>query len=188
MSLKDKKKWNKKYNSSKHKVNQTPSKWLISHQGLLAGKGKALDIAMGEGRNAIYLAGLGYDVLGIDISEIAICNANTYAEEKNLKIKTIAADLDDYQFKDSKFNLILCFNFLNRKLFSKIRRALIPGGFLFYETFNIDHIKYNDFRKEWVLDHNELLREFEDFRILNYQEVEHKNSATTSLIAQKPVK
>lgn len=186
MSSKDREKWNKKYASSEHKADRTPSKWLKENAGLLTGKGKALDIAMGEGRNAIFLAGLGYDVLGIDISEAAVRNAMAFAKKKKLKIEAIAADLDSYQFGESQFNLVLCFNFLDRRLFSEIRNTLLPGGLLFYETFNIDHLKHNNFKKEWVLDHNELLREFESFRIIKYQEVERNHSALTYLIAEKP--
>ena len=188
MSLKDRIKWNKKYDSPKHKADKSPSKWLKENKGLLNGKGKALDIAMGEGKNAVYLAELGYDVLGIDISETAVHNAIAFAKEKKIKIEALNTDLDEYQFKMNEFNLIICFNFLDRRLFSKIRKALLPSGLLFYETFNIDHLKYNDFKNEWVLNHNELLQEFGDFRIIKYQEVEHSNSGTTSFVAKKPSK
>ena len=82
-------------------------------------------------------------------------------------------------------NSPLCFNFLERKLFPEIRKTLKPGGILFYETFNVDYLKYSNFKKEWVLEQNELLRVFDDFRILRYREVDEDPKAFASLIAQK---
>ena len=134
MSSKDRKKWNKKYDSLEHKPNRIPSNWLKENSRVLTGQGKALDIAMGEGRNAIYLAGLGYDVLGIDISETAIRNAIAFSKEKKLEIKTLTTDLNDYRINKCGFSLIICFNYLDRRLFSEIRKALLPGGVLFYEA------------------------------------------------------
>lgn len=186
MSAKDKEKWDKKYACPGHQINREPSEWLTANAGLLAGKGRALDIAMGEGRNAVYLAGLGYDVVGIDISDAAVRNALALAERANVKINALAADLDHYGFDGTGFDLILCFNFLDRNLFAKIRQALLPGGLLFFETFNVDYLKYSRFKQEWVLGYSELLREFGDFRILRYQEVDREPTAFTSLVAQKP--
>lgn len=185
MSLRDREKWEKKYSSPGRTVDQAPSEWLTLHAELLAGEGKALDIAMGEGRNAVYLAGMGYDVLGVDVSETAVSSALALARDKKVRVEALAADLDDYEFGENKFSLIVCFNFLDRKLFPGIRKALLPGGLLFFETFNIDYLKYSSFRKEWVLGHNELLREFGDFRILRYREVERDKTAFTSLVAKK---
>jgi hypothetical protein len=80
---------------------------------------------------------------------------------------------------------VLCFNFLERKLFQEIRKTLKSGGILFYETFSVDYLKYSSFKKEWVLEQNELLEVFNDLRILRYQEVDEEPKAFASLIAQK---
>ena len=81
---------------------------------------------------------------------------------------------------------ILCFNFLERRLYPAIRNGLKPGGLIFYETFTVDYLKYSNFKKEWVLDYNELLREFSEFRILRYREVDSDEKAFASLVAFKP--
>ncbi len=70
-------------------------------------------------------------------------------------------------------------------MFPGIRQALKPGGLLFYETFTVDYLKYSRFKKEWVLEANELLQAFSDFRILRYQEVDENPKAFASLVAQK---
>ena len=65
------------------------------------------------------------------------------------------------------------------------QKIAASGGILFYETFNVDYLKYSSFKKEWVLEQNELLEAFNDFRILRYQEVDEEPKAFASLIAQK---
>ena len=148
-------------------------------------KGKALDIAGGEGRNSVFVASKGYDVTCLDISENGLRKAQALAQEKNTKINTLLADLDSSHLKENEYALVLCFNFLDRSLFSGIRKTLKPGGLLFYETFTLDYLKYSRFKKEWVLEANELLQEFSDFRILRYQEVDENSKGFASLVAQK---
>ena len=186
MSVKDKEKWNQKYGVKKHLVETTPCSWLTENTELLTGTGRVLDIAMGEGRNSIYLAQLGFEVTGVDISDVGVNKAKDLAGAKNIKLHTIITDLDDYEFERESFELVLCFNFLDRKLFPKIRKTLCPGGLVIYETFSIDFLKYSSFKKEWVLEYGELLKEFKEYRILRYREMEVLGKGFASIIAQKP--
>ena len=186
MSLKDKEKWDRKYGAEEHVSSTEPCDWLRKNSGFLKGSGKALDIAMGEGRNAVYLASLGFDVLGIDVSEVGVKKALALAESKNVKIHTLLTDLDNYTLQKNEYDLITCFNFLDRRLFPGIRQALKPGGLIFYETFTVDYLKYSNFKKEWVLAYNELLREFSEFRVLRYREVDRDETAFASILACKP--
>lgn len=185
MSLKDKEKWESKYDADEYITGKEPSDWLEINAGLLDGHGKALDIAGGEGRNSVFAARKGYEVTCMDISENALRKAHILAQEKNTKIKTILADLDNSSLKENEYDLVLCFNFLDRNLFSGIRQTLKSGGLLFYETFTLDYLKYSSFKKEWVLEANELLQEFSDFRILRYREVDENPKAFASLVARK---
>ena len=95
------------------------------------------------------------------------------------------ADLDNWKIEQNAFDLILCFNFLDRKIFPSIKSALKPGGLIFYETFTVDYLKYSSFKREWVLEHNELLDAFNELRILGYREVDTNDKAFASLIALK---
>ena len=185
MSLKDKDKWDSKYKADEYITGKEPSYWLQANVSLLTKKGKALDIAGGEGRNSVFVASKGYDVTCLDISENGLRKAQALAQEKNTKIKTLLADLDSSHLKENEYALVLCFNFLDRSLFSGIRKTLKPGGLLFYETFTLDYLKYSSFKKEWVLEANELLQEFSDFRILRYEEVDENSKGFASLVAQK---
>jgi tellurite methyltransferase len=187
MSLKDKEKWNAKYDSSGCLAGREPSRWLVDHAGLLAGKGKALDIAMGEGRNTLFVASLGYDVLGVDISDIGVSRAESLARENNLTIHTRIADLDNYEIDENAYDLILCFYFLDRRLFEGIRKGLKPGGILIYETFTADYLQYSGFKREWVLGKNELREAFPGLKVLDYREVDEPENETAyaSLVARK---
>jgi tellurite methyltransferase len=69
MSLKDKEKWNRKYEVDEHITGKEPSHWLEDNAGFLTKSGKALDIAGGEGRNSVFVASKGYEVTCLDISE-----------------------------------------------------------------------------------------------------------------------
>ena len=186
MSLTDKEKWNKKYAAEEYITGKEPSSWLEENAGLLNTNGKALDIAGGEGRNSVFVASRGYKVTCLDISKNGLTKALTLAHEKKAKITTLYAALDNSSLPENEYDLVLCFNFLDRNLFSGIRKTLKSGGLLFYETFTLDYLKYSNFKKEWVLGVNELLQAFGDFRILRYQEVDENPKAFASLVAQKP--
>jgi SAM-dependent methyltransferase len=172
MALKDLEKWNQKYGASDCLAGRDPCEWLASNANLLGTAGRALDLAMGEGRNAIYAASLGYDVLGVDISDIGVRRANDLAHQRGLTIQTEVTDLDHYTLPENAFDLILCFYFLDRRLYPQIRRGLKPGGLVLFETFSVGHLQYSSFKKEWVLEPNELVREFMDLHILRYREVD----------------
>ena len=186
MSLKDKEKWNKKYDAAEYINGKEPSSWLEDNAGLLSFKGKALDLAGGEGRNAVFAASRGYQVTCMDISENGLSKAQALAKEKNTKITTLTADLINDSLPENEYDLVMCFNFLDRNLFSGIRKTLKSGGLLIYETFTLDYLKYSSFKKEWVLELNELLHAFGSFRILRYQEVDEDPKAFASLVARKP--
>mgnify|MGYP001232976462 CR=1 FL=1 len=187
MTQKDREKWDSKYGSSEHITGTQPSKWLTENTELLLGHGKALDLAMGEGRNAVYLASLGFETLGVDISSVGTEKARKLAYTKNVNISIEIADLDHYEPEKNYFDLIVCFNFLDRGFFRRIQDALKAGGLLFYETFNSDHLKYSEFKKEWVLKRGELLTEFSNFQTLRYREMNNGQKGFTSYVGKKPI-
>jgi len=187
MSLKDKEKWDAKYRATADLAGREPCPWLADHANLLDGQGKALDIAMGEGRNTLFAASLGYEAWGVDVSEVGISRAEALARENNLTIHTRITDLDHYNIEENTYDLILCFYFLNRRLFEGIRKGLKPGGILIFKTFTVDYLKYSGFKREWVLEKNELREAFSGLKILDYQEVDEPENeiASAALVARK---
>ncbi len=94
--------------------------------------GRALDLACGEGRNALHLASLGWDVVGVDFSEVAIERARLIARERGLTGEFVVDDVFAYE-PEPTFDLVMLFfvHFGDDRmaaLFEVARRALAPGG------------------------------------------------------------
>jgi tellurite methyltransferase len=165
----------------------TPSGFLIENINLLP-VGYALDIAMGKGRNSVYLAGQGFKVEGIDISEDAIKKAIQLAAENSVDLEAQVADLESgYRLKSNYYDLVICFNYLQRSLIPQIKSALKSRGIIVYETFIVDQAQFGRPKNpDFLLKHNELLEMFRDFRCLRYREgIIENRKAIASLIAQK---
>ena len=186
-----------------HAINSTspfqPSPFLHATAHMIP-KGKVLDVAAGEGRHALYLASQGYDVIGLDRDEHALATLTRRAKKHHLpNLSTWEADLEQDpeappSLGDQEYDGILVFFYLFRPLFPSLLQALKPGGVLIYETFLIDnHVRHqHPRRKEFCLEHNELLRLTHPLRVLHYEEGLHPVSPhqpgpaiTARLVAQK---
>ena len=163
-------------------------------------KGKALDVACGSGRHTLLLASLGYEVDAVDRDKQLLDQLSTTAQARKLSgITTKLIDLEpsmptEPDLGHDVYDVILVFFFLARPLVPHLINALKPGGLLLYETFTIDnHIQYrHPRRREFCLDHNELLHLTSTLHILHYdeglhQEVRSSESLYTArLTARKP--
>lgn len=137
----DKDRWNRKYATEEYLLGREPISFLKDNIGLIT-KGTALDIAMGEGRNGVYLATQGFEVTGLDISEQGLEKARSLARQAGVHIETKVVDLEDYKLPPSAYDLIVCTYYLQRNLFPQIIQALKPGGMAVVETYTQDHLKY----------------------------------------------
>jgi hypothetical protein len=186
----DKNRWNKRYNTGEYLYGKEPLKLLKEKLNILV-KGKALVLAMGEGRNAVFLAENGFDVDGCDISEKAVEKTKLFARESGVTLNAFVADLEEYKIPVNTYDLITCFYYTQRSLIPQIKDGLRKGGMVMLETYSIDQLKYGKDASgpknpAYLLKHNELLDSFRDFRILYYREGEiAENKSVVSLIAQK---
>ncbi len=187
----DQKRWDKRFGRKEFAFGEEPNPFLKKYIRLLP-KGKALDIASGEGRNAVYLAQNGFDVDAVDISERGLKKAKKLARLKGVKIHTFLVDLDQYQIEKGTYDLIANFFFLKRRLIPKIRKGLKKGGKVIFETYLLEHRTLGTGRPKqakYFLKPNEPLRLFKNFRILFYREgifrEGGKRKAVASLIAEK---
>jgi 2-polyprenyl-3-methyl-5-hydroxy-6-metoxy-1,4-benzoquinol methylase len=100
--------WNNVFSSPHLDINRAPSRLL---QDALRDRqpGAALDLGMGEGRNAVFLARLGWRVTGVDLSDVAVAQAKKHAEEAGVPLQAIVADLDQYTFGRQRWDLIALF-------------------------------------------------------------------------------
>ena len=100
--------------------------------------GRALDAGMGRGRNAIYLASVGWDTHGYDMAADGIQAAQAAAKAAGVKLTTVQAKHEDFDFGDSKWDLILCsYNYmgvLDAPWPAVFWKALKPGGMVVFQT------------------------------------------------------
>jgi len=134
--------WDERYREGRGMPDE-PSALLVQNQALLPMRGRALDLAMGSGRNALYLASLGFQVTGVDASSVAVALCREKAASLGLVVEAIVGDLEDYRLPKDEYDLILDFHYLQRSLAGPIVRALRQGGVLFFETFTIDQLQFD---------------------------------------------
>jgi len=161
----DKQRWNEKYLVAS--MPKETSEILKVHSNL-AHKGRALDIACGMGRNTHYLADNGFEVDAVDFSDYALKQVR---DADN--IHKIDTDLDEYVFQEDHYELIIKVNYLDRKMFPHIIKALKKGGIFIYETF----VKtpsgegyHNPTNPDFHLDLQELPKAFSELEIVYYEE------------------
>jgi SAM-dependent methyltransferase len=189
--------WNERYDHDGFEpFPPTPAPWLVEHESLLRGvadghETRAIDVACGDGRNARYLAELGFAVEAVDVSDIAVAALRAAAAERGLRVDARALDLEHEAPQRDAFDVVVCTNYLQRDLFGELRAALRPGGLLVYETFSRAHVEElgKSFNPAFVLDHNELLAAFAGLRVLHYREgvVDREGSprGVASIVAQR---
>lgn len=176
--LQDRLKWNQKYQTADCPDEHAA---ILERYIMPAHAKKALDIAAGNGRNALFLANQGYSVDAVDISDAGL---RLFAG-KHPNIHPVCADLDHFDIPANRYDLIINIKFLNRRLFPYIREGLTPGGLLVFQTF-LETAEENTSRpacRDYLLRENELLHAFLSLRVLFYSESEESNNDESSLFA-----
>jgi len=144
-------------------VKQTPS-------------GDALDVAMGQGRNAIYLAQQGWKVTGFDVAEEGLKLAEAQAATLGLRITCVRANSNDFDYGDSCWDLIVFaytgMEFYDPELMSRVKKSIRPGGLVVVETFLEWFPESGKPRIPGLPGPGELHRVFSDFEIVTDQETE----------------
>ena len=131
MSVADRDRWNARYADGAYESRRHPSPFLEQIASLMPADGRALDLACGAGRNAMYLAHRGFTVDAVDISRIALQRAQ--ADAAGLPIRWIECDLDDGFEPDANYDLIVNIRYVNLALVSTLLDSLRPGGVLAIE-------------------------------------------------------
>ena len=189
--ISDQDRWDNRFRGREFALGKKANPFLRRHIHLFP-KGRALDIATGEGRNAVFLAQQGFDVDAVDISAVGLRKAQRLAKEMKVKINAILTDLDSHQIGKERYDLIADFYFLNRRFIPKIKKGLKRGGRVIFETYTLEHRNLKTTGPKdpkYFLRPNELLRLFKGFRILLYREgifrEGGRKKAIASLIAEK---
>lgn len=180
--------WDQRYARTTFIYGKSPANFLAENYEYIPFEGSVLDMGMGEGRNAVFLAQKGYKVTGIDISSVAVKKANLLAQEFGVKIKGIVASLKEYKIPPQSYDAIICFYFVDRGLIEKMKSWLKPGGVLIFEahtTRQKSQNKRSQLDDGFYLKEQELLKLFSGMRILKYEEPLHQKEFRSSIILLK---
>jgi len=166
--------------------------------------GRALDLGVGDGKNAVWLAERGFDVVGVDLSATAVQAAQRLARERGVVLEAHVADIREWEIEPGSYALVLASAVLHfllpeeiRGLANRIRAGLQSGGFLIAHVFTVDDPGYQVLRQQGAslvaertffvpeiegplhyFDFGELRSLFKELDILYYAEERHLDSSS----------
>lgn len=133
--------WNARYATDAYIFGTAPNVFLASQAGLIRPGMRALAVADGEGRNGVWLASQGHDVLTVDLSEVGVARARALADEHAVRIDTLVADLKVWTPPAGAFDAVVLMYLhmppaMRTAVHRKVAAALHPGGLLLLEAFH----------------------------------------------------
>ncbi|MDA1099639.1 MAG: methyltransferase domain-containing protein [Proteobacteria bacterium] len=195
--------WEDRYAGEGYLFGTEPNDFLVEQAGRLAPGARALAVADGEGRNGVWLAEQGLDVLSVDFSANALAKARALAADRGVPIETLQADLMHWDWPVAAFDLVVTF-FIQpgsrdqRLLLANIYQAVKPGGLLLFEAHakaqagnafggpeDPDHL-YSSATVRQALDGAEILLLQEKTIIRRRGRFPGKPAAVVRLVARRP--
>jgi SAM-dependent methyltransferase len=159
------------YSSPTPAFNTNPNALLVSAVERRRA-GRALDVAMGQGRNAIFLATKGWDVTGFDVADEGLRVAQRNADRAGVKLNLILQSDENFEFGTARWDLIVItytpVPLTTANYVKKLRDALRTGGVVVIESFGSESAAVN--RRLVDIDPNELRRAFDGFRIVHFED------------------
>ena len=138
--------WDERYSAKEYAYGTTPNEFLVERVHCIP-KGKVLSLAEGEGRNAVFLAKQGYTVTAVDASLVGLNKARMLAEENDVAIEFIHADLADYDLGENKWDGIVSIfcplpSSLRKELYKKVIAGLKQNGVFLLEAYTPNQLKH----------------------------------------------
>ena len=177
----DRQRWEDRY-AAGAAGREAPSEFLVTQAALL--HGRALDLAAGAGRNALFLARRGLRVDAVDRARTGLQLAQSAARAEGLDLRVVQADLESFPLPRSSYDAIITIRYLQRSLFEPMQQAVKPGGVILFETFLIDQQTLGHPRNPaFLLQRGELRTAFPSCDILTYDEgLVHSPSQSAYLV------
>jgi SAM-dependent methyltransferase len=140
--------WEKRFSVPDYVFGTAPNAFLESQAAVLPKSGTALAVADGEGRNGVWLAERGLDVLSFDWSPTALRKAQALAKARGVTLRTAQVDVVQWEWPQAAFDVVVAIfvQFLTpqerRQVFAGMRKALKPGGLLLIEGYRPEQLNY----------------------------------------------
>ena len=167
-----------------------PAAWLVAHRGLLPASGRALDVACGRGRHALWLAQHGFETTAIDRDPevVAALDARARAERLPLTAKAIDLEAGAVALGAAAYDVVVVVHYLHRPLFPALLAALRPGGVLVYETFTrAQAARGRPTNPAFLLEPGELRGLVAGLDVLDAREGDYEGRMVASVIARRRV-
>jgi cyclopropane fatty-acyl-phospholipid synthase-like methyltransferase len=195
--------WDERYATDDYFFGTEPNAFLVSQHHLLKPGMRCLAVADGEGRNGVWLAGQGLDVLSVDASPVAVAKAQKLAAQRGVELKCEVVDLLNWDWGENRYDVVaaIFIQFATPEqrglLFDSIKRTLKPGGLLLLQGYTPRQLEYRTggpSALENLYTESMLRAEFSDMEILQLREHEefisegsghHGMSALIDLVARK---
>ena len=196
--------WEERFSSADYVFGTEPNAFLKKQASRLSRGQRALSLADGEGRNGVWLAMQGLDVLAVDFSPKALAKAEALARSRGVVIRTERADLSAWRWPEDTFDVVagifmqFCGPAVRDRIFTGIRRTLKPGGLVLIEGYRPEQLAYKTGgpkQLENLYTRPMLQKAFEGWEIIELREYDslvsegsgHSGmSALIDLIAKKP--
>lgn len=185
MAKSDRERWDRRYADPIARLKKRGHNPLLERHVLPVRPGsRALELACGLGRNALWLAEQGYRVDAIDISLEALRHARAEMLRRDVSgVNFILGDLDHFPLPDVPYDLVVVFRFLDRALFPAIRDRARPGGLVVYQTFNLRRLEQQPtFSREHLLRPGELAGHFPGWTVLEASD----DGDVSTFVGRKP--
>lgn len=140
--------WDRRFAGEDYVFGTAPNAFLVSQGHRLVAGTSALAVADGEGRNGVWLAERGLDVLSVDASAVALAKARRLAESRGVRIATELVDLTAWDWPAEAFDAVVAIfiQFVGpagrEAIFAGMRRALKPGGLLLIQGYRPEQLAY----------------------------------------------
>jgi tellurite methyltransferase len=184
--------WDECYRRGEH-LNDAPAP-LIAKAIERFQPGRALDLACGAGRHALFLAERGWRVTAVDASRVAIETVQKQALERSLDVDALVADLEKYEFEiqPQSFDLVCDCYYLQRDLFPAIRAGVRPGGVAIAIIHIVDDSSnVKPMNPDFLLRPGELRRFFAGWEMLHEFEGKPADApyqrAVAEIVARRPI-
>ncbi len=140
--------WEARFSAPDFVFGTEPNEFLRSQAHLLPPRGKVLAVADGEGRNGVWLAQQGLDVLSIDFSPAAQAKVRALAKARNVSMRIECVDVIEWDWPENEFDVVavIFIQFANpaqrKRIFAGVRNALKPGGLLLLQGYRPEQLNY----------------------------------------------